>query len=43
MQSTQEQMSDAEEHKWLDQLGGGKGTYLYRLGDEKSSKNEKPW
>ena len=41
-----QQMSDAEESKWLKQLKTKQNTYLYRLNKQKESKrdtNEKPW
>jgi len=41
-----QQMSDAEEKKWLKQLKTKQNTYLYRLNKQKQSKrdeNEKPW
>jgi len=43
---SKEMMSDAEEAKWLDQLNLQKNTYLYKLGEQKTMKensNEKPW
>jgi len=41
-----QQMSDAEEKKWLKQLTTKQNTYLYRLNqlqDSKRNENEKPW
>ena len=43
-----EKMSDAEQQKWIEQLGAQTSTYLYKLSDEKSnsasiSGGEKPW
>ncbi|MDD5373636.1 MAG: VWA domain-containing protein [Sulfurimonas sp.] len=41
-----ENMSDAEQQKWIEQLGTKNSTYLYKLNDEKSKRsnlNEKPW
>ncbi|EDZ61610.1 protein containing tetratricopeptide repeat (TPR) domain [Sulfurimonas gotlandica GD1] len=43
---TEEEMSDAEEAKWIDQLNLQKNTYLYKLGEQKPMKemsDEKPW
>ena len=45
-QQEMQQMSDAEEKKWLEQLSTKQNTYLYRLNQQKESKrdeNEKPW
>lgn len=41
-----QQMSDAEENKWLKQLSTKQNTYLYKLNQQKSRKkdeDEKPW
>ncbi|MDP2893373.1 MAG: VWA domain-containing protein [Sulfurimonas sp.] len=43
-----EKMSDAEQQKWIEQLGAQTSTYLYKLSDEKSNSastpnGEKPW
>src|SRR3989339_5684 len=42
-----EKMSDAEQQKWIEQLGAQTSTYLYKLSDEKSnsasSRTDKPW
>lgn len=41
-----EQMSDAEQQKYLDMLNAQKGTFLYKLNNDKSNfkeGNEKPW
>ena len=43
---SQEEMSDAEEAKWLQQLNLQKNTYLYKMGKQKPMKeysDEKPW
>ncbi len=43
---SKDEMSDAEEAKWLKQLNLEKNTYLYKLGEQKPMKdrsNEKPW
>ncbi|MCX6076581.1 MAG: VWA domain-containing protein [Campylobacterales bacterium] len=43
---SEDKMSDAEEQKWLEQLNLQQNTYMYKLNDEKSKKensNEKPW
>ncbi len=42
----EEQMSDAQEQKWLEQLNSQPNTYMYMLNDKKSkmeNTNEKPW
>ncbi|MEK6658841.1 MAG: VWA domain-containing protein, partial [Campylobacterota bacterium] len=41
-----ENMSDAEQQKWIEQLGTKNSTYLYKLNDEKTKSqnlNDKPW
>lgn len=41
-----ENMSDAEQQKWIEQLGTKNSTYLYKLNDEKTKNenlNYKPW
>jgi len=41
-----QQMSDAEERKWIDELNTQNSSFMYKLSDEKPTKdmnNEKPW
>jgi len=42
----EQQMSDAEERKWIDELNTQNSSFMYKFSDEKSTKemnNEKPW